>query len=148
MHTIMKVVFALALLIGVEMPAAADAFPTGLQPMVTTNPTGRLMTVSSNSSVRNISLFNKERRIQFNPGSLNLGYVAVVVGSGAAVGIVSDMIFDGGMFTMLSVLAGAALGGEWYQQNKAAAADRMLNASREKWTHIPVAPFGQTLAGN
>jgi hypothetical protein len=76
--------------------------------------------------MRNISLFNNGGHtipIRFNPEHYNidLGYMAVIVGSGAVAGLVADMVFDGGIYTIFGALAGAVLGDQWYQRSNAAA---------------------------
>jgi hypothetical protein len=133
---------------GIPQPAAATPHATG----------NGFMPVVWNSSLRNISPFNTGRRsipITVNPDNynINLGYVAVVIGSGSMAGVVADMVFENGVFTLLSALTGAALGGEWYQRGNAAAVINTLHSREEMWVEKAsypggMPPLGQALAGN
>jgi hypothetical protein len=54
----------------------------------------------------------------FNTGirNITLGEVAAIIGGAAIVGTAADMGLSGGVFTILGVVAGAALGSEWYER--------------------------------
>jgi len=161
---LLAIVSILVLTVGsAAVPAVASESPLsggGLQSAVATRYTSGsgFMPVAWNSSVRNVSLFNREGRlipITFNPVNynINLGYVAVIVGSGAVAGVVADMVFDSGAFTVLGALAGAALGGEWYQRGNAAAVVNILNSREDRLAKEIFYPEGglplnQAIAGN
>jgi len=165
MNTKIKTIVSILLLAvgNTTTPALASEYLASggaLQSAVATQyaPEGGFIPVAWNSSLRNVSMFNTEGRsipITFNPDNynINLGYVAVVIGSGAVAGAVADIIFDGGAFTMLGALAGAALGGEWFQRGDVTAVVNILH-SREDRLAADIAfpagglPLNRALAGN
>jgi len=101
MHTVLRIIVSfLVLMVGANaLPAAAS---DGLQPAVVTQRTaaGYTAPVAFNTGIRNITL----------------GEVAAILGGATVVGTAADMTFSGGVFTILGVVAGAALGSEWYER--------------------------------
>jgi hypothetical protein len=101
MRTILRVVVSILMLMvgAAALPAAAAE---GLQPAVVTPSTaaGYAEPAAFNTGIRNITL----------------GEVAAILGGAAIVGTAADMTFSGGVFTILGVVAGAALGSEWYER--------------------------------
>lgn len=87
------------LMIGaVSLPVAASE---GFQPAVLIEGVpGEMTPVAFNTGIRNITL----------------GEVAAIVGGAAIVGTAADVTLSGGIFTVLGVVAGAALGSEWYER--------------------------------
>jgi hypothetical protein len=101
MRAILRMVMSVFMLaLGtIALPAAATE---GLQATVMTAGVSdsQLTPVAFNTSIRTITL----------------GEVAAIIGGATVVGTAADMVFNGGVFTVLGVVAGAALGSEWYER--------------------------------
>jgi hypothetical protein len=97
-------VTALVLMGAVALPAAASEGPAAatVQPAVLSSAMDRdmLMPTAFKSGFRHMSLEE---------------VVAILAGA-AAVGTAADWVFGGGTVTILGVVAGAALGSEWYER--------------------------------
>jgi hypothetical protein len=105
MRTVLKLIVALVtLLVGTAtLPAMAeDLQPPTLQPAVEY---GYALDRHTTPTAFRTGLHN-----------ITLGEVVAILGGAALLGTASDMALNGGVFTVLGVVAGAALGSEWYER--------------------------------
>jgi hypothetical protein len=103
MRTILQVLMsALMLVLSVaSLPASAAASTTGFYPaMMSSDTAGHLQTVAFSNDIKHMTL----------------GQAAAVVGGAIVGGSAIDMLLDGTIFTIIGVVAGAALGNEWYDR--------------------------------
>ena len=49
--------------------------------------------------------------------NMPVAQAGAIIGGGLAGFVLADMLLDGGMFTVVGVLAGAVLGNSWYSQH-------------------------------
>jgi hypothetical protein len=108
MQTVSRMVALISLLVmgAIALPAAASQnapIAPGLQSavMMSEMEGGYTTPVAFKSGLRHMSLEE-------------MG--AVIVGA-AVVGTAADLVFDGGLFGIVGVVVGAALGSEWYEKD-------------------------------
>lgn len=102
MHSLVRTVFAILILMMGAFTLSATAGSGGVQPAVLTSDadSGRFLPAAFKTNIRDMTL----------------GEVAAIVGGAAVVGTAADMTFSGGFFTVLGAAAGAVLGSEWYER--------------------------------
>jgi hypothetical protein len=138
--------------------AGGPPWPEGMMPAVATlEPPAQDLQRTCFNSVQNLLLYKTKNHeasipIDVDPRDLSVNYLATVVVTGIAGGVIADLVLDGGIFTIFGTVVGGLMGSEWYHRGGAAAIANILSHRNRRWEadiEYPEGrlPPGYTMAG-